>query len=79
MATTPTASKQMPEKLLADIKQYMEDNDVSRVDVRRSGTDTEPEEDGSTYRYVMSDDELPEDSSLHRGAFITATVLGHDA
>jgi hypothetical protein len=79
MTTTQTVSKQMPEGLLADIKQYMEENDVSRVDVRRSGTADEPEGDGSTYRYVMSDDELPEDSSLHHGAFITATVTETDA
>jgi hypothetical protein len=74
MTTTQTASKQMPEKLLADIRQFMEDCDVSRVDVRRAGLGEEPEDEGSTYRHVMSDDEVPESSTLHHGAFITAMV-----
>lgn len=71
--TTTTASKRMPEELLAAIRQFMEDNDVARVDVRRSGLADEAEEAG-TYRHVMSDDELPHSISLHAGAFITATV-----
>ena len=79
MTTTQTASKQMPEKLLADIKQYMEDCDVYRVDVRRTGVAEEPEDDDLTCRYVMSDDELPESSTLDSGAFITATIPPLDA
>lgn len=72
--TTTTASKRLPEELLAAIKQFMEDNDVARVDVRRSGLPDEAEEEDSTYVHVMSDDELPHSVSLDAGAFITATV-----
>ncbi|MDM7886573.1 hypothetical protein QUG92_15790 [Curtobacterium sp. RHCKG23] len=77
--TTQTARKQMPEALLAAIKRFMDDQDVDRVDVRRSGLEEEPEDDALTFRHVMSDNELPQSSSLNSGAFITATVPQADA
>lgn len=77
--TTQTARKQMPEALLAAIKRFMDDQDVDRVDVRRSGLEEEPEADALTFRHVMSDNELPQSTSLHSGAFITATVPQADA
>lgn len=77
--TTKTARKQMPEALLAAIQRFMDDQDVDRVDVRRSGLEEEPEDDALTFRHVMSDDERPQSTSLNSGAFITATVPQADA
>lgn len=79
MTTTQTARKRMPDELLAAIRRFMDDHDVDRVDVRRSGTDEEPEDDALTFRHIMSDNEAPLSSSLHAGSFITATVPQADA